>query len=62
MAKNFRIIYTRCYQWLCICRKNIIKFKIIYAIEYRGDCDDGVKSCCGTTINMIFSFIYYLEL
>ena len=29
-------IYKRCYQWLCICRENIIQFKIICAIWYRG--------------------------
>ena len=27
MAKNVKEIHKRCYQWLCICRKNIIKFK-----------------------------------
>ena len=32
MAKIFKKIYKRCYQWLYICRKNIINFKIMYAI------------------------------
>ena len=32
MAKNFKNIYKRFYQWICICRKNIIKLKIIYDI------------------------------
>ena len=32
VAKHFKTIYKRCYQWLFICRKNIMKFKIIYAI------------------------------
>ena len=28
MAKNFQKIHKRCYQWLCRCRKNIIKFSM----------------------------------
>ena len=28
MAKIFKKIHKICYQWLCICRKNIIKRKL----------------------------------
>jgi len=31
MTKNYKKIYKRYYQWLCICRKNIINFKLSMA-------------------------------
>jgi len=31
ITKNYKKIYKRYYQWLCICRKNIIIFKLSMA-------------------------------
>ena len=40
-------IYKRYYQWLCICRKNIIHFKIIYGMSYKGS-----KLCSHVVFNL----------
>ena len=44
MTKNFKNIWNRYYQWLCICRKNIIIFKSLLNIGVA----NFVRTLCST--------------
>jgi len=50
MTKNYKRIYKRYYQWLCICRKNIIIFEL--SIAYNIEVANFACTCKGQSYRM----------